>query len=216
MMGAKPLRILVTAGPTREYLDPVRYLSNDSSGQMGFALAQVAAEFGAAVTLIAGPVSLPTPKGVKRIDVVSACEMHRAVLKQAPRSDVILMAAAVADWRPAKASKAKIKKTVGASCHRAIALTANPDILAELGRRKKPEQLLAGFALETNDLERNARSKLTRKRCDWIVANAAKAIGASSSRALLLGAHGERIPLPRLPKEDLAVLILSHLLEARR
>ncbi len=215
-MAVRPLKILVTAGPTREYLDPVRYLSNDSSGQMGFALAQVAAEFGAAVTLIAGPVALPTPKKVKRIDVVSAAEMHRAVLRQAPRSDVIIMAAAVSDWRPAKVSKGKLKKTIGPSDHRTIGLISNPDILADLGRRKRPGQLLAGFALETHDLERNARSKRKRKNCDWIVANAATAIGARVSRALLLGSEGQRIALPQLPKEDLAVLILSHLLEARR
>lgn len=209
-------KILITAGPTREYLDPVRYLSNDSSGQMGFALAQVAAEFGAAVTLVAGPVVLPTPKGVKRLDVVSGREMHRAVLRQAQKSDVVIMAAAVADWRPAKVSKGKLKKTIGPSDRRAISLIENPDILADLGRSKKPGQLLAGFALETGDLERNARSKLKRKNCDWIVANAASAIGARASRALLLGKDGQRIALPKLPKEDLAVLILSHLLEARR
>lgn len=211
-----PLKILVTAGPTREYLDPVRYLSNDSSGQMGFALAQVAAEFGAAVTLVAGPVALPTPKGVRRIDVVSAREMHRAVLKQAAKADCVIMAAAVADWRPAKISKGKLKKTIGPTDHRTIGLISNPDILSDLGRRKKDGQMIVGFALETADLERNARAKLKRKRCDWIVANAASAIGARSSRAILLGANGRRISLPRLPKEDLAVLILSHLLEARR
>lgn len=204
-------RILITAGPTREYLDPVRYLTNESSGQMGFALAEVSRDFGAAVTLIAGPVTLPTPHGIKRIDVVSAEEMQRATLREAKRADVVIMAAAVADWRPQKQAVHKLKKRP-AQQHTTIKLVQNPDILAQLGQQKRDRQLVVGFALETDELERNALQKLQRKHCDWIVANAASAMNARQSRAILFSRDGKRIPLPKLPKEDLAVLILSHLL----
>jgi phosphopantothenoylcysteine decarboxylase/phosphopantothenate--cysteine ligase len=130
-------------------------------------------------------------------------------MRESKRADLIILAAAVADWRPARLSRRKIKKgTEGAS----IALVENPDILAELGARKKPHQTLVGFALETNDLEKNARAKLKRKRCDWIVANDVRAISAAASRAILMNAAGKRIVLPKLPKEDLALLILSHVL----
>lgn len=204
------LKILVTAGPTREYIDPVRYLSNDSSGQMGFAIARAAAHLGHSATLIAGPVSLATPEGVRRIDVVTAREMRAAAVKLAKDADVIIMSAAVADYRPAKMAAQKIKRAgvQGMS----IELVANPDILAELGRKRRPHQTIVGFALETRDLERNALKKLKEKNCDFIVGNSSKAIGAKSSRAILFGRNGERIPLPQMPKEDLAVLILSHIL----
>lgn len=202
-------RILITAGPTREYLDPVRYLSNDSSGRMGFALAEAAVHLGFAATLIAGPVARPTPHGAKRIDVVTAREMRTAVRKHARQADVVIMAAAVADYRPARPARHKIKKGTG---RLTVVLEENPDILAELGHRKESHQMLVGFALETGNLERNARAKLEKKNCDWIVANFATAINARSSRALLLSKDGKRIPLPRLPKEELAVVILSHVL----
>jgi phosphopantothenoylcysteine decarboxylase / phosphopantothenate---cysteine ligase len=208
VLKSQKLRVLITAGPTREYLDPVRYLSNDSSGQMGFALARAATELGFAVTLIAGPVALPTPAGVRRIDVISAQEMQRATLRCAPKADIVIMAAAVADWRPERRHAQKLKK---GDRRPAIALVENPDILAALCRRKRRGQTIVGFALETDRLEARARAKLARKRCDWIVANAASAIGAAKSRAILLSAGGQRILLPVLPKEDLAILILSHL-----
>jgi phosphopantothenoylcysteine decarboxylase / phosphopantothenate---cysteine ligase len=208
----KTLRILITAGPTREYIDPVRYLSNDSSGQMGFSLAAAARRLGCDVTLVAGPVALPTPAGVKRIDVISARDMQCAVTKVSAKTDVIIMAAAVADWRPSRTSRAKIKKTTASSKPHSIALIENPDILAELGKKKKPHQILVGFALETEKLERNARAKLAHKRCDWIVANLSTSIGARQSSAILISADGRRTPLPRLLKEDLAVVILSHVL----
>ncbi len=232
-------RVLVTAGPTREHIDPVRYLSNDSSGQMGFALAAAAREFGCDVTLVAGPVALATPPGVRRIDVVTARQMRREVMRLAAKANVVIMAAAVADWRPAHTLKRKWKRrgtmsyvstlvrsyvsktTKGLRKYQrtnvptyqpTITLVENPDILAELGKKKKPLQTLVGFALETDHLGRNAREKLERKNCDWIVANSATAIGARKSRAILLNANGQRIPLPRLPKQDLAVVILSHIL----
>jgi phosphopantothenoylcysteine decarboxylase / phosphopantothenate---cysteine ligase len=205
----KKLHILIAAGPTREYLDPVRYLSNDSSGRMGFALARAARKLGATVTLVAGPVSLSTPNGVRRIDVVSAREMHEAMREHAPRADIVIMAAAVADWRPARASAAKMKK--GATPPM-IRLVKNPDILADLRRKAPPDQVVIGFALETEQLERNAWAKLVQKGCDWIVANRAVSIGAVKSQAILLGARGARFALPFLPKENLARIILSQVL----
>lgn len=203
------MNVLVTAGPTREYIDPVRYLSNDSSGRMGFELARAAAKRGHRVTLIAGPVSLKTPKNVKRIDVISAMQMKKEVIHHFTNANLIIMAAAVADWRPAKFSTQKIKKTIAPSYHRAIALKENPDILAELGRRKRTKQILVGFALETDNLEKNARKKLIQKNCDWIVANKADAIASKLSRAKILGQNGRIISLPLMSKSALAGNILK-------
>lgn len=209
----KKLNILIAAGPTREYIDPVRYLSNDSSGKMGFALAKAACRLGLHVTLVAGPVALETPRGVKRIDVISALDMRAAVLAKAPKAGIIIMCAAVADYRPARFSRMKIKRTIEPSNHRTIELVSNPDILAELGRKKKRHQTLVGFALETNNLERNARAKLEEKNCDWIVANSANAIGAKVGSAILFSRKGRRIPIRSLPKDRLAAVILSHVVE---
>ena len=213
-MAKKPIkvRVLVTAGPTREYIDPVRYISNDSSGQMGFALAKAAVELGGEVTLISGPVALAAPKGVKGIAVTTAREMHAAALKEAKKADIIIMAAAVADWRPARFSKSKLKRTKVPKYQSTIVLKPNPDILADLCKRRRPGQTIVGFALETADLEKNARKKLKTKGCDWIVANKANAIGARVSRALLIDKDGKKVSLPRLPKDDLAVVILSHVM----
>lgn len=205
-------RVLITAGPTREYLDPVRYISNESSGRMGCALAKAALELGCEVTLVAGPVALEKPKGAKAIAVTTAREMLAAALAEARRADIIIMAAAVSDWRPTRFSKRKLKRTDGPSDRRTIDLIPNPDILAELCSRRKPGQVIVGFALESNALEKNARTKLARKGCDYIVANGVRAIGASTSSAVLFRAGGGKTRLPRLPKEDLAVVILSHVI----
>ncbi len=166
------LRILVTAGPTREYFDPVRFLSNPSSGKMGYAIAEEAAQRGAKVTLISGPTSLGSRLAarsglVRLISIVSADDMYRAVMKEAPKADVVIMAAAVSDWRPAGFSPKKQKK--GGRLH--VALLPTRDILKELGRRKRPGQVLVGFAAETSTLEKNARLKLRAKNLDWIAAN---------------------------------------------
>jgi phosphopantothenoylcysteine decarboxylase / phosphopantothenate---cysteine ligase len=205
------VRILITAGPTREYIDPVRYLSNDSSGRMGFALAGAAYELGFTVDLIAGPVELETPDGVSRTDVISAKQMHDHVIKLAPKADIIIMAAAVSDWRPARLAKNKIKKGPNASIDRGLKLKLNPDILAEVGKKIRDDQTLVGFALETKDLEKNARKKLKAKGCDWIIANRAENIGSKSGRALLIPRKGKKVMLPRLEKHDLAFVILSHI-----
>jgi phosphopantothenoylcysteine decarboxylase / phosphopantothenate---cysteine ligase len=160
--------VLVTAGPTYEAIDPVRYIANRSSGRQGFAIAQAAAEMGADVTLVAGPVHLVTPPGVIRIDVESARDMLAEVEKALP-ADVAIMVAAVADWRAADVPEQKIKKDGNAIPP--LALTENPDILATLGKHMQRPKLLIGFTAETEKMEEYARAKLAKKGCDWIVAN---------------------------------------------
>ena len=161
-------RVLVTAGPTHEAIDPVRYIANRSSGRQGFAIAAAAAEMGAEVTLIAGPVHLVTPPGVIRIDVETALEMQSEVEKALP-SDVAIMVAAVADWRATEAPDQKIKKD-GKGIP-PLTLTENPDILASLAHHKNRPGLLIGFAAETEKIVEHAQAKLAKKGCDWIVAN---------------------------------------------
>ena len=161
-------RILVTAGPTHEAIDPVRYIANRSSGRQGFAIAAAAADLGAEVILIAGPVHLPTPSGVLRIDVETALEMQAEVEKALP-VDAAIMVAAVADWRAAQAPDQKIKKDGNAIPP--LALTENPDILASLAMHKQRPKLVIGFAAETENIIAHAQAKLAKKGCDWIVAN---------------------------------------------
>jgi len=161
-------RVLVTAGPTHEAIDPVRYIANRSSGRQGFAIAAAAADLGAEVILIAGPVHLPTPPGVLRIDVETALEMQAAVENALP-VDAAIMVAAVADWRAAQAPDQKIKKDGNAIPP--LALTENPDILASLAMHKQRPKLVIGFAAETENIIAHAQAKLAKKGCDWIVAN---------------------------------------------
>ncbi|MEW6696042.1 MAG: bifunctional phosphopantothenoylcysteine decarboxylase/phosphopantothenate--cysteine ligase CoaBC [Bacillota bacterium] len=160
--------VLITAGPTREPLDPVRYLSNRSSGKMGYALARAASLRGARVTLVSGPTNLSPPPAVETIRVETAKEMHHAVLQRFGNVDLVIKAAAVADYRPRETNAQKIKKQGQGMT---VEMSQNPDILAELGRLKKPRQLLIGFAAETNDLEKNALAKLNAKNLDLLVAN---------------------------------------------
>ena len=204
--------VLVTAGPTREPLDPVRYLTNRSTGTMGYALAEAAARRGGTVTLISGPTALPTPPGVTRLDVESAEEMHAAV--QARReADLVLMAAAVADYTPATVAQGKIKKQDG---NLALPLRRTPDILATLGQQKQAHQTLVGFALETDDGLANARRKLDKKNLDWIVLNNPKEAGAgfgtTTNRVTLLRRDGTAEELPLMPKSDVAEAILARVL----
>jgi phosphopantothenoylcysteine decarboxylase/phosphopantothenate--cysteine ligase len=161
------IRVLVSAGPTYEDIDPVRFIGNRSSGRMGFAVARAAVEAGAQVHLVAGPVHLPTPVGVTRSDVRSARDMRAAVMREVPRSDIFISAAAVGDYRPGEVSAHKLKKR-GAGL--TLALDENPDILAEIAARPK-RPMLVGFAAETENLENYARAKLTRKKLDLIAAN---------------------------------------------
>ncbi len=205
--------VLVTAGPTREAMDPVRFLSNHSTGKMGYAVAARAAMRGADVTLVSGPTALATPEGVQRVDIVSARDMYDAVLSRADRQDMIIKAAAVGDYRPAETASEKLKKGDG---EMTVALARNLDILAELGRRKHPGQLLCGFAMETQNLLDNAADKLRRKNCDMLVANSLRdkgaGFGTDTNVATLLFADGRRETPPLMSKEDLADVILDRLL----
>lgn len=206
------MKILITSGPTREKLDPVRFLSNRSTGKMGYALAEAAAASGWEVTLVSGPVALTPPEGVSRtIYVESAAEMAEAVWHAAPEQDVIIMAAAVADYRPAEVSAAKIKKQPG---DMVLVLERTPDILAELGRRKPAGQLLVGFAAETDDLLENAQSKMQRKNLDWIIANRVEdSFGKNDNQVIMLNSAGGRIDLAKAPKKEIAGSILRHIME---
>ena len=161
------VRVMLTAGPTREAIDPVRYISNSSSGKMGFALAEAAAAAGAEVTLVAGPVQLPTPAGVRRIDVVSAAEMHAAVMEHVEGCDLFIACAAVADYRPGEVARQKIKKR---HADLDLHLVRNADIVADVAARD-PRPFTVGFAAETTDLLQHARSKLERKGLDLVIAN---------------------------------------------
>ncbi|MCE9661493.1 MAG: bifunctional phosphopantothenoylcysteine decarboxylase/phosphopantothenate--cysteine ligase CoaBC [Burkholderiales bacterium] len=202
-------RVLVTAGPTFEPIDPVRGLTNRSSGKMGFAIARAAADAGADVTLIAGPVHLPTPRGVKRVDVTTAVEMHDATLAAAPASDVFVATAAVADWRVASVAEAKIKKAAGRAVP-AFELVENPDILAAVARLAKPP-FCVGFAAESNDLIVHAREKLVRKNVPLIVANLGpQTFGRDDNALTLVDASGER-ELPRADKLTLARQLVAEI-----
>lgn len=196
-------RILITAGPTHEPIDPVRYIANRSSGKQGFAIAAAAAEAGAEVLLIAGPVPLPTPPGVIRVDVETAREMAAEVAAGLP-VDAAIMVAAVADWRAADTSAQKIKKD-GSGQVPPLALAENPDILAGVAKSPQRPALLIGFAAETNDVLDHARAKLARKGCDWIVANdvAADPMGGETNRVHIVSKAGVD-SWERLPKEAVA------------
>ncbi|KIP78752.1 phosphopantothenoylcysteine decarboxylase [Vibrio harveyi] len=162
--------VLITAGPTREAIDPVRYISNHSSGKMGFALANAAAQLGAKVTLVSGPVSLNTPAGVERINVASAQEMHDAVMAHAPNHDAFISCAAVADYRPENVASQKLKKTEN-NDQMTINMVKNPDIVATVANMTEQRPFTVGFAAETNDVESYARGKLVKKNLDMICAN---------------------------------------------
>lgn len=207
-------RLVLTAGPTREALDPVRYLSNHSSGKMGFALAAAAAEAGAEVTLVAGPVNQPTPRGVERIDVHSAEEMYQAALAHLEGCDLFVATAAVADYRPARAAEQKIKKN---SETLTVELVRNPDIVAAVAARQ-PRPFVVGFAAETEQLEQHARSKLERKGLDLIVANnvAEAGIGfGSDDNAVTAFWPGGQRSYGRRSKQQLARDLLALVNELR-
>jgi len=213
------LRLLVTAGPTREAIDPVRFLSNRSSGKMGYAVAGVAAAAGHAVTLVSGPSALPTPLLCRRIDVTSAAEMAQAVKAEFPACDALVMAAAVADYRPRAAAGHKLHKADGPLT---IELERTEDILESVAPARRPDQRVMGFAAETDRLLANARTKLLRKRLDWVVANdvsrADIGFGADENQVVVLSPDGEE-RLPRMSKVDLAarlVAIIAQSLDAPR
>jgi phosphopantothenoylcysteine decarboxylase/phosphopantothenate--cysteine ligase len=204
--------VLVTAGPTHEPIDPVRYIGNHSSGKMGFAVANAAALRGARVTLVSGPVALRTPRNTHRIDVRTAGEMKDAVEKEFASADMVVMAAAVADYGPDNASQQKIKRENQPSESLVLHLTKNPDILKGLGE-KKTRQVLVGFALETENGVANARDKLHRKHLDAIVLNdpgeEGAGFGSDTNIVTVITADGTLQKLPRLTKFDVANKILN-------
>ncbi len=207
--------VLVTAGPTREPIDPVRFLTNRSSGRMGYAIAEAARDRGARVTLVSGPVSLPAPAGVETIRVETAAEMATETLARAADASIIVKSAAVADYRPVRAAELKIKKS---DAGMTIDLERTTDILAELGRRKGTA-VLVGFAAETDNVIDNARAKLDGKNADVIVANDVTAEGAGfdvdTNVATLVGRGGRVDELPRMSKRELADRILDAAVAAR-
>ena len=205
MKAPNTLRFLVTAGPTREFLDPIRYISNRSSGKMGYAIAVAARAISSQVTLVSGPTDLKPPQGVEFLSVTTAQEMAEAVWSRFDRVDICIMAAAVCDFRPRKMATSKIKK---GSFGGLMELEATPDILAELGRRKK-SQVLIGFAAETDDMENHAREKLARKKLDFIVANDSSAFDAEASRVTFIGREGKIERLSEMPKVEIAKLIVE-------
>ncbi|MBA3903614.1 MAG: bifunctional phosphopantothenoylcysteine decarboxylase/phosphopantothenate--cysteine ligase CoaBC [Rhodocyclaceae bacterium] len=200
-------RVLITAGPTFEALDPVRGLTNLSSGKMGFALARAAAEAGASVTLVAGPVAQPTPRGVSRIDVVSALEMHAAVMRQVADCDIFIGVAAVADYRPARPVADKIKKE---DKPMEITIEPNPDILAEVAARPQPP-FCVGFAAENRDLEKYAEGKRQKKKLPLVIGNLVQdGLGGDSNTVALLDDRG-RHQLAPAPKLEVARAIIGHI-----
>ncbi|AOG00080.1 phosphopantothenoylcysteine decarboxylase / phosphopantothenate--cysteine ligase [Blastomonas sp. RAC04] len=207
-------RVLITAGPTHEPIDPVRYIANRSSGRQGFAIAAAAAEMGAEVHLIAGPVHLATPPGVTRIDVETAREMAAAVDAALP-ADIAILVAAVADWRTADAADQKIKKTGGALP--VLQLAENPDILAGLASDPRRPALLIGFAAETEQVVAHAQAKLARKRCDWIVANdvSGDVMGGQNNAVHIVTGQGVE-SWADLPKDQVARKLMEKITDAVR
>ena len=208
MVGKK---VLVTAGPTREAIDPVRFISNHSTGKMGYAIARVASRRGAEVTLISGPTNLEVPLGVEVVNVSSASDMYEAVQKHFSNADIIIKSAAVADYTPVEVADQKIKKS---DDYMSIELKRTTDILAWLGANKKPNQKVCGFAMETENLLENATAKLAKKNADMIVANSIATEGAGfgvdTNVATLITSDGTE-SLDMMSKEELAAVILNRL-----
>ena len=208
-------KILVTAGPTYERIDPVRFIGNFSTGKMGYALAEECAARGADVTLISGPTALSvTHPRIRLIKVESANEMYEAAITAFPQMDAAILSAAVADYRPEQKADEKIKRTDGQNI--AITLLPNPDIAATLGKMKKPGQLLVGFALETTEEEENARKKIEKKNMDYIILNSLKDKGAGfgydTNKITLLSRNGEKKAFGLKPKNEVAKDIVEHTL----
>ena len=211
------LKVLVTAGPTQEAIDPVRYITNHSSGKMGYAIARMAARRGAEVTLVSGRTALPQERFVETVDVLSAQDMFDAVTSRAPEMDIIIKAAAVADYRPAEVAAEKIKKS-DAAAGRSVELEPTQDILGYLGEHRTEGQFLCGFAMETQNLLENAAAKLVKKRVDMICANSLKTKGAGFAGdtnviTIMTKAGMKRLPL--MSKIDTADAILDEIMAAR-
>ena len=211
------LKVLVTAGPTQEALDPVRYLTNHSTGKMGYAIAKAAAARGAEVTLVSGPVNLKKPPYMEVVDIVSAQDMFEAVTSRAPTQDIIIKAAAVADYRPANLAEDKIKKS-GNDADLSLPLSRTSDILAWLGQHRSPGQFLCGFSMETRDMVENSKQKLEKKHIDLIAANNLKQEGAGfgvdTNLLTLISPDGAK-ELPLMSKEEAAHALLDEIMSRR-
>ena len=211
MIGKK---VLVTAGATREAIDPVRYISNHSTGKMGYALATVAARRGAEVVLVSGQTNLEVPLGVNCVKIGSAADMFEQVKKYSADQDIIIKAAAVADYTPVEVSCEKIKKQEGDS---SIALTRTSDILKWLGEHKKDKQFVCGFSMETENMLENSRKKLTKKNADMIVANNLRVEGAgfgTDTNVVTMITPAECVDLPQMSKEEVAGKIFDTIMES--
>lgn len=204
--------MLITAGGTREYIDPVRFISNASTGKMGYAIARAAAKAGHSVTLITAPTAIRKPTTAMIVEVETSGEMFKAVKKYFPRSDCLIMAAAVSDYRPEKASKTKIKKS---DAELTIKLKPTQDILKWAGRNKTKNQFIAGFALEDKSLKQNAEKKLKRKNLDMIIANSPAAIGAESSTVYIKTLATEWVELAETKKQKTAATIICMIARCR-
>lgn len=210
------LRVLVTAGPTVERIDPVRYITNDSSGKMGYAIAEAARKRGAEVTLVSGPVHIDPPKGVQVVPITSTQDLLDAMMEQCPAQDIIIQAAAPADYRMETVAQQKIKKQSGDSL--TLTLVENPDVARAVGERKRPGQTLVGFAAETQLVRENAQKKLKSKHLDLIVANDVTAPGAGfgvDTNIVTLITQSTETALPQMSKRDVADRILDKVLEMR-
>lgn len=211
------MHIVISAGPTREAIDPVRYITNRSTGKMGYAIAEAARERGLLVTLVSGPVNLLPPEGVEVINIESAADMAKAMKSAAQTADIIVMAAAVADYRPRQYSTSKVKKSDGDMC---IELERTEDILLSLGKNKRPGQILVGFAAETDDLLKNAQGKLERKNLDYIAANIVgvpgRGFAADNNAITLIGRDGSQTEFALQSKKDLAEALLQHILRGAK
>ena len=211
------LRVMVTAGPTREAIDPVRYISNRSSGKMGYAIARAAARRGAQVTLLSGPVALPKPDGVELVSILTTQELLERACERVDVQDVLIQAAAPADYRAKEIAPQKIKKQGGADM--TLELVENPDVAATLGAKKRPHQVFVGFAAETNDVSAHARDKLARKNLDMIVANDVTRPGAGfdvDTNIVTLMTRESSLALELMSKDEVAQRILDCVLELRR
>ena len=207
-------KVLITAGPTHEAIDPVRFIGNHSTGKMGIALAEEALKNGAQVTLVCGPSQVPSSNEISRVNVTSAQEMFDAVMEKQLGSNILILSAAVADYRPKNVAENKIKKK---DTSLSIELEPTPDILASLGAIKKDSQVLVGFALETNDEEENAKSKLVRKNCDMIVLNSLQDAGAGfghdTNKVSILDRHNNITTFELKSKADVAKDILRAIID---
>jgi phosphopantothenoylcysteine decarboxylase / phosphopantothenate---cysteine ligase len=206
------LRCLISAGPTREFFDPVRFISNPSSGKMGYAIAEAAAEAGWEVTLVSGPVALPCPQNVTRVNVISAEEMYQAIDARFDDCGVLVMAAAVSDYRPKTRSDRKVKKD---KLELTIEMEPTVDILKTVAARKKPGQFVVGFAAETNDVESYALGKMLAKNCDMMVTNKVGESGSGfmsdDNSVILLKRDGTREEIKSMPKKEIARRIIKEI-----